>query len=189
MAELFLRKHRWAELSVACSWHNFLCHGGSTNARSSPRLGVFSRWHHKDMHLSPPVEPPDFEVRLSASVHCTAHPNPRPAFSRSTAKCARSSYGTTRPTTSGRCGPTRRARRASRHCRENSRERIQQRQRDAEQSTAAPTPLLILHKFAPDDCHPQPPGRRRSRHPLLYRRLPTHLPAWPLRWTMPTPWP
>ena len=79
MAELFfLRKHRWAELSVACSWHNFLCHGGSTNARSSPRLGVFSRWHHKDMHLSPPVEPPDFEVRLSASVHCTAHPNPQP---------------------------------------------------------------------------------------------------------------
>ena len=69
---LFLRKHRWAELSVACSWHNFLCHGGSTNARSSPRLGVFSRWQHTDMHLSPPVEPPDFEARLSASVHCSA---------------------------------------------------------------------------------------------------------------------
>ena len=64
-------------------WHNFLCHGGSTNSRTSPRLGVFSRWHHKDMHLSPPVEPPDFEVRLSASVaplQLHQRPNPRLAF-------------------------------------------------------------------------------------------------------------
>lgn len=37
-------------------------HGSSTNARRKPRLGVFSRWHHADMYLPQPVEPPDFEV-------------------------------------------------------------------------------------------------------------------------------
>lgn len=43
-------------------------HGSSTNARRKPRLGVFSRWHHADMYLPQPVEPPDFEVCPVASV-------------------------------------------------------------------------------------------------------------------------
>ena len=45
-------------------WHNFTCHTGSTNVRKAkPRMGIFSRWHHVDMHMGPPnnVEPPDFE--------------------------------------------------------------------------------------------------------------------------------
>ena len=29
-------------------WHCFLCHTGSNNTRSQPRLGVFSRWHRSD---------------------------------------------------------------------------------------------------------------------------------------------
>ena len=29
-------------------WHCFLCHTGSNNISSQPRLGVFSRWHHTD---------------------------------------------------------------------------------------------------------------------------------------------
>ena len=29
-------------------WHGWLCHTGSTNVRSSPRIGFFSRWIHED---------------------------------------------------------------------------------------------------------------------------------------------
>ena len=29
-------------------WHSFLVHTGSANIRQSPRLGVFSRWQHRD---------------------------------------------------------------------------------------------------------------------------------------------
>jgi ectoine hydroxylase-related dioxygenase (phytanoyl-CoA dioxygenase family) len=29
-------------------WHCFMCHTGSTNVRSMPRFGMFSRWHHVD---------------------------------------------------------------------------------------------------------------------------------------------
>ena len=29
-------------------WHCFLCHTGSTNVGRRPRLGVFSRWHHRE---------------------------------------------------------------------------------------------------------------------------------------------
>jgi hypothetical protein len=45
-------------------WHNFLCHTGSTNVRKGkPRMGIFSRWHHKELHMGSPhnIEPPDFE--------------------------------------------------------------------------------------------------------------------------------
>ena len=29
-------------------WHCFLCHTGSTNIRSKPRLGLFARWHYAE---------------------------------------------------------------------------------------------------------------------------------------------
>ena len=29
-------------------WHCFLCHTGSANVRTRPRLGVFARWHRTD---------------------------------------------------------------------------------------------------------------------------------------------
>ena len=29
-------------------WHCFLCHTGSANIRSKPRLGLFARWHHTE---------------------------------------------------------------------------------------------------------------------------------------------
>ena len=29
-------------------WHCFMCHTGSTNVRSTPRFGMFARWHHSD---------------------------------------------------------------------------------------------------------------------------------------------
>ena len=29
-------------------WHCFLCHTGSANIRSKPRLGLFARWHYAE---------------------------------------------------------------------------------------------------------------------------------------------
>ena len=29
-------------------WHCFLCHTGSVNIRSKPRLGLFARWHYAE---------------------------------------------------------------------------------------------------------------------------------------------